>query len=80
MKDFFNKWATSAKKLWICSHLLEKSLMENFIICAVISISFKTTISLRTSTMMYLWLVTLNFKTASENHFSLLNLKIGYHD
>ena len=35
IKDFFNKCEQICRKLWICSHLLKKLLMENFIFCAV---------------------------------------------
>ena len=35
-KDFFSKCDQIRKKLRIWSHLLKKSLMENFIFCAVI--------------------------------------------
>ena len=34
-KDFFSKCDQIPKKLWIWSHLLKKSLLENFIFCAV---------------------------------------------
>ena len=34
-KDFFRKYDQIRRKLWIWSHLLENSLMENFIFCAV---------------------------------------------
>ena len=33
--DFFSKYDQICRKLRICSHLLKKSLMENFIFCAV---------------------------------------------
>ena len=33
--DFFSKCDQISRKLWIWSHLLKKSLMENFIFCAV---------------------------------------------
>ena len=36
VKDFFSKGDEIRRKLWICSHLLKKSLMENLIFCAVI--------------------------------------------
>ena len=36
IKDFFSKCDQIWRKLWIWSHLLKKSLMENFIFCAVI--------------------------------------------
>ena len=36
IKDFFSKWEQIRRKLRIWSHLLKKSLMENFIFCAVI--------------------------------------------
>ena len=35
MKDFFSKCDKIRRKLWIWSHLLQKSFMENFIFCAV---------------------------------------------
>ena len=34
-KDFFSKYDQIRSFLWICSHLLKKSFMENFIFCAV---------------------------------------------
>ena len=34
-KDFFSKCDQIGSFLWIWPHLLEKSLMENFIFCAV---------------------------------------------
>ena len=33
--DFLSKRDQIRRELWICSHLLKKSLMENFIFCAV---------------------------------------------
>ena len=35
IKDFFSKCGQILRKLRIWSHLLKKSLMENFIFCAV---------------------------------------------
>ena len=35
IKDFFSKFHQIRRKLWIWSHLLKKSLMEDFIFCAV---------------------------------------------
>ena len=35
VKDFFSKCEQILRKLRICSHLLKKTLMENFIFCAV---------------------------------------------
>ena len=35
IKDFFSKSDQIRRKLRILSHLLQKSLMENFIFCAV---------------------------------------------
>ena len=35
IKDFFSKYDQIRRKLRIWSHLLKKSLMENFIFCAV---------------------------------------------
>ena len=40
MKDFFSKCDQIRSKLWIWSHLLKKSLMENFIFCAVHIVPF----------------------------------------
>ena len=36
VKNLFSKCEQIRRKLWICSHLLKKSLTENFIFCAVI--------------------------------------------
>ena len=41
IKDSFSKCDQIRKKLWIWSHLLKKSLMGNFIFCAVWSLSAK---------------------------------------
>ena len=38
IKDFFSKCDQIRSFLWIWSHLLKKSLMENFIFCAVLLI------------------------------------------
>ena len=35
IKDFFSKCDQIRRKLWIWSHLLKKSLMENFFFCAM---------------------------------------------
>ena len=35
IKDFFSKYGQICMELGIWSHLLKKSLMENFIFCAV---------------------------------------------
>ena len=35
IKDFFSKYDQIRRFLQICSHLLKKPLMENFIFCAV---------------------------------------------
>ena len=35
IKDFFSKCEQIRRRNWICSHLLKKSLMENFIFCVV---------------------------------------------
>ena len=40
IKDFFSKWDQICRKLRIWSHLLKKTLMENFILCAVLNESF----------------------------------------
>ena len=36
IKGFLSKCDQIRSFLWICSHLLKKSLMENFIFCAVV--------------------------------------------
>ena len=41
IKDFFSKCYQIWKKLWIWSHLLMKTVMENFIFCAFYLISEK---------------------------------------
>ena len=43
IKDFFSKYDQIRRKLRIWSHLPKKSLMENFIFCAVIIITNKIT-------------------------------------
>ena len=35
VKDFFSQWDPIHRKQWIWSHLLKKSLMDNFSFCAV---------------------------------------------
>ena len=35
--DFFSKYVQIRSKLWIWSHLPKKSLMKNFIFCAVLA-------------------------------------------
>ena len=35
IKDFFSKSDQIRRKLWIWSHLLKKSLMKNYVFCAV---------------------------------------------
>ena len=42
IKDFFIKYDQIRRKLRIWSHLLKKSLMENFIFCAVVSLVFNS--------------------------------------
>ena len=37
IKYFFSKCDQICRKLWVWSHLLKKSLMENFIFCAIAS-------------------------------------------
>ena len=38
MKDFFSKYDQIRSFLWIWSHLLKKSLIENFIFCTVLEL------------------------------------------
>ena len=35
IKNFFSKYDQTRRKMWICSHLLKKPLMENFTFCVV---------------------------------------------
>ena len=44
IKDFFSKCDQIRRKLRIWSQLLQKSLMENFIFCAVIRLKFEDTL------------------------------------
>ena len=41
IKDFFSKYDQIRSFLWIWSHLLKKSLMENFIFCEVFVLKLK---------------------------------------
>ena len=47
IKDFFSKCDQFPRKLWIWSHLLKKSLMENFTFCAVMALWQQMHLSLR---------------------------------
>ena len=49
MKDFFSKYDQILKKLRIWSHLLKKSFMENFILCAVIFLRMQNKAQIGTS-------------------------------
>ena len=40
IKDFFSKCDQIRRNMWILSHLLKKSLIENFIFCVVLSLGF----------------------------------------
>ena len=46
IEDFFTKCEQIRRKMWIWSYLLQKSLMENFIFCAVIDFSFPKAVNL----------------------------------
>ena len=55
--DFFSKCDQIRRKLWIWSHLLKKSLMENFIFCAVTLLSifiFKRYLIMRLRSSFYM--------------------------
>ena len=41
IKDFFSKCDQIQRKLWIWSHLLKKSLMENLIFCALVDFEIR---------------------------------------
>ena len=45
IKNFFSKCDQIRMKLWIWSHLLKKSVVENFIFCAVLGTSHLTCIT-----------------------------------
>ena len=53
IKDFFSKCEQIRRKLRICSHLLKKSLMENFIFCAVIDHRVKETYAIMSTEVTY---------------------------
>ena len=53
IKDFFSKCEQIRRKLRICSHLLKKSLMENFIFCAVIDHGVKETYAIMSTEVTY---------------------------
>ena len=54
--DYFSKHEQIIKILQICSHLLVKSLMKNFIFCAVSRIdSWKLKIPLKSTTSNFFW-------------------------
>ena len=61
IKDFVSKCDQIHRKLWIWSHLLTKSLMGNFIVCAVITFGFE-----RTSKLFFWIRFYLSFTTISE--------------
>ena len=63
IKDFFSKCDQIRRKLRIWSHLLKKSLMENFIFCAVIAKLFANS---RKSDNISKSLYLVNSKTISE--------------
>ena len=46
IKDFFSKCDLIRRKLWIWSHLLEKSLMENFIFLCSVSDIYQTLLNI----------------------------------
>ena len=53
IKDFFSKYAQIRSKLWIWSHLLKKSLIQNFIFCAVIAIFMRKLLYIISSIYLY---------------------------
>ena len=67
IKDFFIKFDQICRNLRICSHLLNKSLMENFIFCAVGGASY----SVR---FIRLWLIRQNF----SNSFIAFNFNYNF--
>ena len=51
MKDFFSKCDQIRRKLRIWSHLLKKSLMENFLFCAVTHRKFRLLLAFKRTVM-----------------------------
>ena len=68
IKDFFSKCDQIHRKQWIWSHLLKKSLMENFIFCGV------NVLNNGTFVRRYLHVI---FENVSEINFSLPLDQIG---
>ena len=62
IKDFFSKFDQIRSFLRIWSHLVKKSLMENFIFCAVLQVTWET------------WTLLLTF----QFNFALFKMKIKY--
>ena len=64
IKDFFSKWGQIRRKLRIWSHLLKKSLMENFIFCIV---------SFDGEFINKWWIEVLNLHLLSSYHYQRTN-------
>ena len=73
IKDFFRKCEQICSFLWIWSHLLKKSLMENFILCAVIQPYSSDQGVVEKLTLFYTWLkkntTILTTLSSSAQHF-----------
>ena len=69
IKDFFSKCDQIRMKLWIWSHLLKKSLMENFIFCAV---TIKNKVH-------FFWKSKVDFSNWKDGHFVIkIKLKLKF--
>ena len=55
IKDLFSKWDQTRSFLWIWSHFLKKSLMENFILCVVLNVILKLHFRRFTRAIIYTW-------------------------
>ena len=67
IKDFFSKCDQICSSLWISSRLLKKSLMENFIFCAVY-ISLLSKVDLLENLYVFY-----SFKILSVSNFTIIN-------
>ena len=67
IKDFFSKCDQIRSSLWISSRLLKKSLMENFIFCAVY-ISLLSKVDLLENLYVFY-----SFKILSVSNFTIIN-------
>ena len=74
IKDFFSKCDQIRRKLRIWSHLLKKSLMENFIFCAVLVIHWMLKIKCSDECIFDLF-QSFHIPVSNINDFWILNMK-----